>query len=126
MGILDESMRDLASTLANTFRTSFITLSRSTSTYNTATGADVVVVSTASVVAPPPSLVKAERGTLSVRLEGTYAYSLPAKDLDTLDTPYIPATGDTITDGNLIFTIVEVQEVRSGDQVALYKVFGKK
>lgn len=127
MGLLDEAMRDLAVTLASTFRDNAITITRSTTVYVPATGVDTETLTVATVVAPPPSVVKNERGTLSVRLEGTYAYSIPAKDLvDAAGTAFVPALGDVLTDGVLVFALVEVNPIMSGDQVAIYKVYGKK
>ena len=128
MGLLDDSLRDVATTVIGLFSDTPATFTVATrGSYDPVAGTETEVSTTYSVKTSPPSRVRYQTALTgeSAGVVGTdLTVFVSAKDVDTAGFDLTPETNKTIsiTIGGRAFNVVTAFEVWSGDQVALLEV----
>lgn len=120
MGILDGPMRNIASTLIGVLSDTTSTITRTTeANYNPETGeADPPVTTTYSVKTSPPEAFKTLEIDGTNVLKGDFKVIVAARDLTIEPSPQT----DTLTRASVVYKIIAVEPIVSGDQVAAYQL----
>lgn len=116
MGVLDAPLRSVASTLVGQFGRAF-TLRRTATTHDPDTNSVTETHTNYTVTGIQEDYNAVERDGQVVRF-GDYRVLLAAQDLSITPTP---AT-DELRDGSTALTIVSVERIYSGEQVAAYRL----